>query len=78
MNEGLVPSLLTPGELVFSPQGVKEAGARNLERFNARGDAAGLASRVSPRNVSVVPGIGSSLALPSRYWRPMAWKRNRW
>ena len=65
ISQGTIPALLTPGELVFDPQGVRQAGARNLEKFNATGNVRDIVSSVSPNNVSVVPGIGSGDTYPA-------------
>ena len=62
---GLVPALLTPGELVFNPQGVREAGVRNLDKFNNTGNVRDIISNVNPNNVSVVPGVGSGDTYPA-------------
>ena len=65
VSQGLVPALLTPGELVFNPQGVREAGVRNLDKFNNTGNVRDIISNVNPNNVSVVPGVGSGDTYPA-------------
>ena len=54
---GLVPSKLTPGELVFSPQAVKREGRSVLDHYNKTGDPAGLKSMAG---AFIVPGTGNS------------------
>lgn len=54
---GLVPSKLTPGELVFSPAAVKREGRSVLDHYNKTGDPAGLKSMAG---AFIVPGTGNS------------------
>ena len=53
---GMVPSLLTPGELVFSPNAVKREGISKLNQFNQTGRA----SFRSLGGTFTVPGTGNS------------------
>jgi len=53
-----VDALLTPGELVFGPEAVAQAGVSNLEKFNRTGDASSLGN-FDLSGVGVVPGVGS-------------------
>ena len=54
-----VNTLLTPGELVFNPDTVRQAGLMNLERFNQTGDPSSLGG-FNPRGVKTVPGVGNT------------------
>lgn len=54
-----VETLLTPKELVFSPETVSQIGLANLQKFNETGDVSFLRD-FDPAGVSVVPGTGST------------------
>lgn len=56
---GMVNALLTPGELVFDPDAVRQAGVAGLHAFNLFGDPSGL-GKVPSGGVYQVPGSGST------------------
>lgn len=63
-GRGAPNSLLTPGELVFDPKAVSEAGLSALRKFNKTGDASALGP-IKSGNVFRVPGSGSLDSVPA-------------
>jgi len=58
-EEGLVPALTMPGELIFGPKSTRQAGENALRKFNETGDPSALGS-FDLSDVSRVPGRGNS------------------
>lgn len=55
--EGVVPSLLTPGEMIFSPRAVNREGVARLNYVNQTGDLSALSSL---KGSMIVPGTGNT------------------
>ena len=63
-GKGLIPTILTPGEIVITPEGLKKIGERNAEELNLTGDPA-FAQGLSSKNTVTVPGTGDTDTVPA-------------
>ena len=63
-GDGLVPAILTPGEIVITPDGVRKIGLENAEELNRTGDPS-LARGLPSKDIITVPGTGNRDTVPA-------------